>query len=74
MGLITFVLSLLEVILGLILPAYASLSLITGGRKPSSDEYTRWGAYWIIYIILEKIVFCQSMLSSKLFTRNNWPY
>lgn len=57
MGFAVLLLSLAEIILGFLLPAYASLSLISKGSKPNSDEYTRWGAYWIIYILLKKVVF-----------------
>jgi len=57
MSFAVFLLSLAELILGVLLPAYASLSLITKGSKPNPEDYTRWGAYWILYVVLKKVVF-----------------
>lgn len=57
MGFAVLLLSLAELILGFLLPAYASLSLLSKGSKASSEEYTRWAAYWIIYILLKKVLF-----------------
>jgi len=50
-------LSLAEIILGVLFPAYASLSLFIKGSKPSSEDYKRWGAYWILYVLMKKGLF-----------------
>ncbi len=60
-------LSLAEVILGVILPAYGTLSLLHTGAKPNSEEYKKWGVYWILYVFLKKGVFAVlSLLPSFL--------
>jgi len=66
MGFVYFILSVVQFIIGLALPAYASLSLITQRKTPSHDEYARWGTYWILYVALNAIFGCLSCLPNFL--------
>jgi len=46
----------LEVVAGVLIPAYASLAIISSG-KSNTEEYKKWGSYWISFAILKKVVF-----------------
>ena len=56
MNILYFLLSILEIIVGVLVPAYATLSLITKDRKPTEDENRKWGTYWLLYVVI-KITF-----------------
>ena len=56
MNILYFLLSVVEIVVGVLLPAYATLSLITNKRTPTNDENRKWGTYWILYVVI-KIVF-----------------
>jgi len=56
MAFFIFFLKLTEVVAGLAIPAYATLSLINSG-KGTPTEYKKWGSYWIVLAIIKKIIF-----------------
>ena len=56
MNILYFLLSIVEIIVGILVPAYATLSLIANQRKPTDNENRKWGTYWILYVVI-KITF-----------------
>ena len=63
------ILSLLELVAGYLYPIYASLLLISAAQNFSGDEFTRWGSYWLTFVVLNKFVFeILSILPSALST------
>mmetsp|Transcript_24220 Transcript_24220/g.21328 ORF Transcript_24220/g.21328 Transcript_24220/m.21328 type:complete len:121 (+) Transcript_24220:61-423(+) len=55
MGFVIFFLGLVEVVAGYILPAFASLSVISGG-KINQDEFKKWSTYWIFLVVIQKFI------------------
>jgi len=53
MNILYLLLSVLEIIVGVLVPAYATLSLISKDRKPTEDENRKWGTYWILYVVIK---------------------
>lgn len=53
----SLLLSLLELLLGLVIPAYGSFLVLSKGKNGSTEDHKRWGAYWIIMVFLRVIVF-----------------
>jgi len=51
------ILSLLHLLAGYLYPVYASLLLVSKEKNFSSEEYLRWGSYWISLVALEKGLF-----------------